>query len=66
MDKIEANRERVRRYRSKNKRIDYSPAPDVAAIIAAHLKDGRDNCSAGVIDALIRLGHRAVTGNAGR
>ncbi|NDP40148.1 MAG: hypothetical protein GZ093_15600 [Rhodoferax sp.] len=60
----EANRLRVRRYRSKNQRIDYVPAPDVLEMIVHHLKAELDNCKAGVIDVLIRSGHEAMSGNA--
>ncbi len=59
----EANRARVRRYRSKNQRIDYVPAPDVLEMIQHHLKAELDNCRPGVIDKLVRLGHQAITGN---
>ncbi len=59
----EANRVRVRRYRSKNQRIDFVPSPDVLKIIEHHFGAGMDSCWAGVIDNLIRAGHQAITGN---
>jgi hypothetical protein len=37
----------------------------VADIVAHHLTIGAEKCLAGVLDGLIRAGHRAVTGNAG-
>jgi len=60
------NRERVRRYRTLHRRIDYAPSPDVLQIIQHHLKIGRDPYLAGVIDYLIRSGHQAITGNGGK
>ena len=60
------NRARVRRYRATHQRIDYVPSPDVLQIIKHHLKLGTDPSLAGVIDYLIRTGHRAITGNGGR
>ncbi len=53
---------RIRRYRNNHRRIDYFPAPDVLTIIAHHQTYG-DPCIAGVIDDLIRAGHKAVSGN---
>ncbi len=57
------NRARVRRYRTYHRRIDYVPSPDVLPIIYHYLKVGTDPCLAGVIDYLVRTGHRAITGN---
>jgi hypothetical protein len=57
---------RVRRYRAKHRRMDYTPSPDVQAIIEHHLTIGTDPCIAGVIDQLVRVGHRTITGNAGK
>lgn len=57
---------RVRRYCQKHPRIDYFPAPDVLAIIEHHQAAGKDPCIAGIIDGLIRVGHKAVSGNGGK
>ena len=54
---------RLRRYRQRNRRYEFYPSPDVADIIAHHLETGVEKCIAGVLDGLIRAGHRAVTGN---
>jgi hypothetical protein len=59
------NRARVRRYRTHHRRIDYVPSPDVLPIIYHYIKIGTDPCLAGVIDYLIRTGHRAMSGNGG-
>ena len=56
---------RVRRYRQRNTRIDYYPSPDVLDIINHHLTNGTEPCIAGILDGLIRAGHRAVSGNGG-
>ena len=63
---IGGNLARVRRYRSIHRRIDYVPSPDVLPIIEHHLKLGTDAFLGGVIDYLIRTGHRTITGNGGR
>lgn len=63
--KLSGNRARVRRYRTCHRRIDYVPSPDVWAIIDHHLRIGTDPFLAGVIDYLIRTGHRAMSGNGG-
>lgn len=55
--------QRVRDYRDHHKRIDYYPSPDVSEIIKYHQENSGEPCAAGVIDDLIRAGHRAVTGN---
>ena len=67
MDFVEVtgNRARVRRYRALHRRFDYSPSPDVLTIIQHHLKIGTDRWLVGVIDNLIRYGHRAITGKGG-
>jgi len=57
---------RLRRYRALHRRIDYFPAPDVLAIIEHHQVAGSDPCIAGVLDGLIRAGHKAVSGNGGK
>jgi hypothetical protein len=59
------NKARVRRYRACHPRIDYAPSPDVLPIIYHYIKVGTDPCLAGVIDYLIRTGHRAMSGNGG-
>jgi hypothetical protein len=63
--RLTGNRARVRRYRDRHRRLDYVPSPDVWTIINHHLMIGTDSCLAGVIDYLIRTGHRAITGNGG-
>ena len=57
---------RVQRYRKRNKRIDYFPSEDVAKIIEHHRDSGTEKIIAGVIDQLIRAGHKAISGNAGK
>jgi|GEM_PF-4533835 len=52
---------RVRRYRQRHPRIDYYPATDVLAIIKHHRTVGKEPCIAGIIDGLIRVGHRCVS-----
>lgn len=56
---------RVRRYRQKRSRIDYFPSPDVMDIIEHHLANSQERCIAGILDGLIRKGHKAVSGNKG-
>ena len=58
------NRARVRRYRERHRRIDYSPSTAALAIIEAALRVGLDNCTAGVIDRLVLAGQKAISGNA--
>ena len=55
---------RVQRYRKRNRRLDYYPSPDVADIVNHYRATGSDQCLAGIIDELIRAGHRAITSNA--
>lgn len=57
---------RVRRYRQKHSRIDYFPSPDVMDIIQHHMTTSDEPCIAGVLDGLIRMGHKTVSGNAGK
>ena len=58
---------RLQRYRQRNRRVEFYPSPDVADIIAHHQSTGSETCIAGIIDGLIRAGHRAfVTGNSGK
>lgn len=59
------NKARVRQYRSCHRRIDYVPSTDVWTIIDHYLRLGADPCLVGVIDYLIRSGHRAITGMGG-
>lgn len=56
---------RIQRYRERHPRIDFYPSPDVLAILLHHQKVGVDPTLAGIIDGLIRIGHRAlnVSGN---
>jgi hypothetical protein len=54
---------RLQRYRELHRRIDYFPSPDVLAIIDHHQSTGLDHCIAGVIDELIRIGHKTISGN---
>ena len=54
---------RLQRYRQKHRRVDYYLSPDVADIIAHHMATGGEKCIAGILDGLIRAGHRAVSGN---
>lgn len=56
---------RLKRYRQRNRRYEFYPSPDVADIIQHHLATGDEKCLAGVLDGLIRVGHRTVTGNGG-
>ena len=58
------NLARVRRYRAAHQRIDYVPSADVLEIIKAYRDKRIDNCLAGVIDYLIRAGHRSMSGHA--
>ena len=54
---------RLQRYRERHPRIDYYPSPDALAIVLHHHKEGVDPTLAGIIDGLIRVGHRFVSGN---
>ncbi len=62
----ESNRNRIHRYRERHPRIDYYPAPDVLAILLHHSEITGEPCLAGVLDGLIRVAHRAVSGNGGK
>ena len=64
MNKSELSR--LDRYRQRNQRIDYYPSPDVMDIIRHHAAVGREPCLAGIIDGLVRAGHRVVSGNGGK
>jgi hypothetical protein len=55
--------DRVRRYRERNPRFEFYPSPDVLQIIRHYQDTANDKCIAGILDGLIRAGHRAVTGN---
>lgn len=54
---------RLHRYREKYRRLDYYPSPDVADIIAFYQANGKETCIAGILDGLIRAGHRVCSGN---
>ena len=56
------NAKRQQRYRKTHRRIDYVPGEDVLEIIERHRKLMPYNL-AGVIDALIMEGDKAITGN---
>lgn len=57
---------RLQRYRQRNRRFEFFPAPDVLDIILHWQANGHDKCIAGILDDLIRAGHRAVSGNWGK
>lgn len=58
------NAERLRRYRKKRPlRIDYYPSHEVIDIIKHHLGAKSERCIAGVLDGLIRVGHKHISGN---
>lgn len=57
---------RQHRYRQRHRRIDYYPSPDVADLIGHHQATSDEKCLAGILDTLIRAGHRAVSGNGGK
>ena len=61
-----SKRNRLRRYRERHPRIDYYPAPDVLALLLHHSAITGEPCLAGVLDGLIRVAHRAVSGNGGK
>ena len=60
------NNQRLQRYRQRNRRYDFYASPDVVDIIAYHQATGTETCIAGIIDGLIRAGHRIVAGNGSR
>jgi hypothetical protein len=64
--KTKSTPSRLQRYRQRNRRYEFYPSPDVVDIIEHHLATGDEKCLAGVLDGLIRVGHRTVTGNGGR
>lgn len=53
---------RQKRYRAKNRRIDYAPSTAALEIILRHYAR-KELCLAGVIDELILAGDKAVSGN---
>ncbi len=63
---ITSTTRRVRRYRQQRQRIDYYPSPDVLDIIRHYQATGSDPCIAGILDGLIRAGHRAIISGNGR
>lgn len=56
---------RLDRYRQKHSRIDYYPSPDVMDIIKYHQANIGEPVISGVLDILIRAGHRIISGNRG-
>ena len=58
-----SNKACVDRYRQRNRRIDYVPAPRILALIEDYKAQGLNNCLSGVIDDLVRAGHKAISGN---
>ena len=60
---VDAHLPRLQRYRQRNRRLDYYPSPDVADIISHHQTNSSEKCVAGILDGLIRAGHRIVSGN---
>jgi hypothetical protein len=61
MSKLTMNR--LQLYRQRHPRIDFYPSPDVLAILLHHRKAGADPTLAGIIDGLVRIGHRIVSGD---
>ncbi len=59
---LKPNTLRQQRYRASHRRIDYVPGEDVLEIIERHRKQ-MPWSTAGVIDALIMEGDKAITGN---
>lgn len=57
---------RLQRYRQRNRRFEFYPSQDVLDIILHWQTNGPEKCVAGILDGLIRAGHRAVTGNKGK
>ena len=53
-------------YRKSHSHIDYYPSPDVADIIKHHQTNSSEPCIAGILDGLIRAGHRSVSGSGGK
>jgi len=60
---MQAKMTRLERYRLAHPRIDFYPSPDVADIIKYHQDNSSEKCVAGILDGLIRAGHRTVSGN---
>ena len=54
---------RLALYRKRHRRFDFYASPDVADIIAPYQVNGREKCLAGILDGLIRAGHKAFSGN---
>ena len=57
---------RLHRYRENYRRLDYYPSHDVAAIIDFYRASSKEKCIAGILDGLIRAGHRVCSGNTGK
>ena len=59
---ITGNAARVRRYRAKHRRLDYTPAEDVLNIVERIAVVNPTRSWAEIIDYLVRAGHKAVSG----
>ena len=57
---------RMRRYRARIRRFDYAPSRDVRLILEDYMARHPKDKIQGLIDVLIRRGHQAISGNAGR
>ena len=57
---------RLQRYRLRNRRFEFYPSQDVLDIILHWQANGHEKCIAGILDGLIRAGHRAASGNLGK
>ena len=55
-------RANTQRYRATHRRIDYAPSSAALAVIERHLAAGLNPCMAGVLDHLITVGDKAITG----
>ena len=55
---------RVQRFRQRNTRIDYYPSNDVANLLAYHEAASEGMTVGEVINALVRAGHKVVSGSA--
>lgn len=55
----------LRIYRQRHRRLDYYPSHDVMDIIAFHQANSTEPCIAGILDGLIRAGHRILSGKVG-
>lgn len=64
--KAELLRQRVARYREKHRRIEWSPSADALRIIDFHRCANPGLSASELLDRLVVLAHRAVTGIAQR